>query len=55
MKANDCFFCVNLPVSKQVAQVPLRTLNMTWRNSVIVRVCIGIYRLYGTVQNKWKK
>ena len=26
----------------QVARAPLGTVNMTWRNSVIIRVCMGI-------------
>ena len=32
----------------------LGTVNMTLRNSVITRVCMGIYRLYRIVQNKGK-
>ena len=35
----------------QVAQVPLGTVNMTFRNSGITRVFIGIKRSYRIVQN----
>ena len=38
----------------QVAQVPLGTVNMTLRNSVVMGVCMGISRSYKIVQNKEK-
>ena len=41
-------------VKPQVAQAPLGIVNTTLRNSLIIRVCIGIMQSHRIVQNKVK-
>ena len=48
---NTSQLCV---VAAQVRSSSLGTVNMTLRNSVIIRVCVGINRSYRIVQNKGK-
>ena len=41
-------------VKPQLAQAPLGIVNMSFRNSAIIRVCIAIMRSHRIVQNKGK-
>ena len=42
-------------VKPQLAQAPLGIVNMSFRNSAIIRVCIAIMRSHRIVQNKGEK
>ena len=48
-------FSENFPGNCTGSPSSLGTVNMTLHNSVIIRVCMGIYRSYGIVQNKGRK